>query len=288
MRKKSLIRSRRSHKGDYGHVLVIAGSRTMTGAAYLVGQSAMRAGAGRVTIAVPKGLHAALARRVTETMTLPLPETRGGALDYKSLKPLLDFAAKADAVVLGPGLSTEPSTQRLVRALVLRLRCPLVLDADGLNALKGKAALLKRRKGPVVLTPHEGEFLRLLGRSAQLKPLERKGIAKRFSRHYHCILVLKGADTVVSDPRGLTVVNRTGNPGMASAGMGDVLAGCIGALLGQGFDPFLAAKIAVYAHGKAGDLAAKSKGQTSLIASDVIQCLPRVFKALEKKPNLLE
>lgn len=284
--RKNLIRKPRSHKGDYGHALVLAGSRGMTGAALLASEAALRAGAGRVTLGAPREVYPIAARRILEVMTLPLPQTPKGSLSLAAWKPVRKFLEKCNAAAVGPGLSTHPSTRAFVRTLVLQARTSLVIDADGINALAGAAPLLKKAWAPPIVTPHEGEFARLSGIGKNRISSNRKGIAKRFSTQYHCILVLKGSRTLVAEPGGKVYENRTGNAGMATAGTGDVLTGMIAGLLAQGFEPFYAACLAVYAHGRAGDLAAQKKGQTSLIASDLLGQLPAVFKRLEKSRSL--
>ena len=284
--KTSLGRSRNTHKGDYGHALVLAGSRGLTGAAVMTAQAAVRSGAGRVTLGTPRSVYPIVARRLVEVMTLPLKETARGSLAFSALDDILRFARKADAAAVGPGLSTRPSTRRLVAALVKRLACPLVLDADGINCLQGQAALLRKAKKRPVITPHDGEYRRLFGKKPPRALSERKEVAKKIASHYDCIVVLKGSRTVVSAPGGRVYVNHTGNPGMATGGTGDVLTGMIAAFLAQGLEPFLAASLAVYAHGKAGDAAARKKGETSLIATDLLDCLPGVLKKLEKGRDL--
>ncbi|MFH0878026.1 MAG: NAD(P)H-hydrate dehydratase [Candidatus Omnitrophota bacterium] len=267
-----------SQKGDYGHVLMLAGSARYTGAACLAACAAMRAGAGLVTLGIPKSLHPIFARKLTEAMFLPLPETRHQVLSKAGLPAIKDFLKKVDCLLIGPGLSRETPTQWLVRAVLTIVRAPLVLDADGLNALVGHLELLKRIKTTAVLTPHPGEMGRLLGISVAQVQRNRKRIAKDFALRYNVNLVLKGHDTIVASSRGKVAVNATGNPGMATAGSGDVLAGILVAFLGQGVGAFEAARSAVYLHGLAGDLAARDKTQTSLIASDIVEYLPKAFE----------
>ncbi|MDD5439328.1 MAG: NAD(P)H-hydrate dehydratase [Candidatus Omnitrophica bacterium] len=271
-------RSRDSHKGDFGHVLVIAGSKGLTGAAYLTSQAAILSGSGLVTLALPESIYPVLAVKLTEVMTLPLPETKQGSLAGKAEAAIMGFLNKVDVVAIGPGLSREPETQRLVRKLLSRIKQPVVLDADGINALDDNAGALKKRKGVTVITPHPGEMARLTGKDVAYVQKNRESIAKSVSLQYNCVSVLKGHRTVVADSSGKLYVNDTGNSGMSSAGMGDVLTGVIASLIGQGIDAFSASIISVYLHGKAGDIVAAERGQFGLIATDVLNKLPFVFK----------
>lgn len=267
-----------TNKGDYGHVFILAGSACFTGAACLCANAAMRAGAGCVTLGIPKSLHPVVASKLTEAMTLPLPETKQRSLSDKALKDIKSFLRKTDCLVIGPGLSRHPSTQRLVRSVLTDLLVPVVVDADALNALVGYLEILNKIKTKAILTPHPGEMARLLNIPVEYVQKNRKKVAKDFVLRYNIALVLKGFRTVVASKSHGIYVNRTGNPGMATAGSGDVLAGILGAFLAQGIDVYGAVKAAVYLHGLAGDLAAKDKTQASLIASDIIDYLPKAFK----------
>ena len=214
-------------------------------------------------------------------MTLPLPETKSGALSTRALAKIREFAKKIDILVIGPGLSRDRSTQTLARKVIREIDKPAVIDADALNALAGHLEILKSRNSKErirILTPHPGEMGRLTGLSPQAIQNNRISLAQKFSREHRVTLALKGKKTVVSDYRGNTYINKTGNPGMSSAGTGDVLTGMIAAFLGQGLDAFSAAKYGVYLHGLAGDLAAKEKTQISLIASDIIAKIPKAIK----------
>ena len=236
----------------------------------------MRSGAGLVTLGIPKGLNLALIKiKPVEVMTLPLPETASGSLSIKAYNKIKDFSRKIDILVIGPGLSRDKSTQSLVRRIIRTIPRPMVIDADGLNALAGH---LKYLKDGMILTPHPGEMASLIGISSEKVQGNRKTIAGDFARKYKIILVLKGHNTLVSDKKGNLYINRTGNPGMATAGSGDVLTGMIAAFLAQGLDSFNAAKYAVYLHGLAGDLAVREKTQISLIASDIIAKIPEAIK----------
>jgi len=270
-----LQRKANSHKGDFGHVFILAGSARFSGAAVLCAKAALRSGAGLVTLGIPKSLNLAIIKiKPDEAMTLPLPETNAGSLSLAGYKKIKDFLKKSDVLVIGPGLSQDNSTQKLVRKLLAGLEKPAVVDADAINALVGHLKIL----GPVVLTPHPGEMARLLKISVKKVQKNRKEIAKKFAKAYKMALVLKGRNTVVNDYKGNQYINKTGNAGMATAGSGDVLSGMIGAFLGQGLNSFDAAKYAVYLHGLAGDLAAKEKTQISLIASDIIAKIPEAIK----------
>ena len=277
-----LRRSPDAHKGDFGHILMLAGSARFSGAAVLCAQAAYRCGAGLVTLGIPKSLNTAIIKiKPKEAMTLPLPETKEGTLSSGAFKQVKYFSKNIDVVVIGPGLTQNKSTQAFARKVISGINKPMVIDADGLNALAGHLKILRTPHSAVrtrVLTPHPGEMSRLLGVSVKKVQSSRKETAINFAKDYKVTLALKGHNTVVADYNGSLYVNKTGNPGMATAGSGDVLTGIIAAFLGQGLDAFSAAKFAVYLHGLAGDLAAKEKTQTSLIASDIIDKIPKAIK----------
>lgn len=281
-------RRRDAHKGDFGRVAVIAGSQGMTGAACLAARAALRAGAGLVTLAVPESLLPVVASQMTCVMTRPFAETRAKSFALAALDEMLVFCAEMDAVAVGPGMGREEETQRLVRALYERIDRPVVFDADGLNALAAEPDVLRRMPEgrPTIVSPHPGEMSRLAGVSTAAIQKDRKKAAADFAARCPATLVLKGAGTVVADG-GKIYVNKTGNPGMATAGAGDVLTGVIAALLGQGFAAFEAAQVAAHVHGLAGDIAAKEKGEIGMIASDILDCLPAAFKRLyaKRKPG---
>lgn len=277
-----LRRSPDAHKGDFGHILMLAGSARFSGAAVLCAQAAYRCGAGLVTLGIPKSLNTAIIKiKPKEAMTLPLPETKEGTLSSGAFKQVKYFSKNIDVVVIGPGLTQNKSTQAFARKVISGINKLMVIDADGLNALAGHLKILRTPHSAVrtrVLTPHPGEMSRLLGVSVKKVQSSRKETAINFAKDYKVTLALKGHNTVVADYNGSLYVNKTGNPGMATAGSGDVLTGIIAAFLGQGLDAFSAAKFAVYLHGLAGDLAAKEKTQTSLIASDIIDKIPKAIK----------
>ena len=264
-----------SHKGTYGHVGVIAGSVGKTGAAAMAALAALRVGTGLVTVAVPSSVNDVLEAKLLEVMTLPMPETKARTFARTGLERLLAFAGARDAVVVGPGLTTHPETVDLVQEFVKRIDKPCVLDADALNALAGKASLLTECKRPPIITPHPGEMARL-ETEATTKSVnqDRLGTAIRFARERGVFVILKGARTVIARPDGLAAICPTGNPGMATAGTGDVLTGMVGGLLAQGLSPWDAACAATYFHGLAGDLAANLLGQAGMIARDVIRQIP--------------
>jgi NAD(P)H-hydrate epimerase len=262
--KRLLHRLPDTHKGDYGHVLVVGGSVGMIGAPILCAQGALRSGAGRVSLIVPDRVYPMVASQAPwELMVHPVSRLEA-------------IWEKADVVALGPGLSRLPYAQRLAHRLLQDLHGPAVVDADGLAALKRLSP--KRLKYGVVITPHPGEMADLLQTSVSRIQADRRGIAQEVARRWGVVVVLKGHRTVVASPSGPCVVNPTGNPGMATAGMGDVLTGVIAALMGQGLDPFLAARVGVYLHGLAGDLAKAKLGEISLIASDLVDHLPDAFQ----------
>lgn len=271
-----LQRKLNSNKGDFGRIFILAGSANYSGAAVLCSLGAIRAGAGLVTLGIPKSINSSIIKiKPLEVMTLPLLETLSGSVSLMALGKIKEFSEKADVVIMGPGLGQDKSTQSLIRKLAVKIKKPLVIDADGLNALVGELDSLPAGS---ILTPHPGEMARLLGINIKEVQKNRKVIARDFSKRYKVILVLKGHETIVSDYSGNLYINKTGNPGMATAGSGDVLTGMIGAFLGQGLNAFRAAKYAVYLHGLAGDLAAKEKTQISLIASDIIDKIPSAIK----------
>jgi len=276
-------RSRGTHKNDYGHVFVLAGSLGLTGAAYLCAQSAIRCGSGLVTLGIPHSLNVIMASKLTEVMTMPLAETNKGSLDLSSQGEILKFCDKVDVVAIGPGLSCNESTQVLVRNLVRMVNKPIVLDADGINAVSSEPGILKKIKKECVITPHPGEFSRLIRRSADVIKAQRKRLAREFADEYNITVVLKGDKTVVASPRVKgTYINSTGNPGMATAGCGDVLTGIIAGFIAQGLKPCNAAKLAVYLHGLTGDALADELGEAGLIASDLIEKLPHILKKFEE------
>lgn len=263
------------HKGDFGKLLCVCGSVGYTGAPVFASRAAVRTGAGLVFLAVPEQAWPVVAVKSEEAMPFPLPETAEGRLSLLAEEPIRQRAASCDAVLIGCGLGRDRQTDALVRKL-LDIDRPLVLDADGLNALDGYPEQLQRRTAPTVLTPHEGEFLRLGGDLSR----GREAAAAAFSRKYGVYLVLKGHRTLVADPEGRLAVNETGNSGMAKGGSGDVLAGMIASLLGQGCGAFDACCAAVWLHGRAGDRAAADKGERGMTPTDLLEQIPYAMKNL--------
>jgi len=266
-----------AHKGTFGHVLVIAGSVGKTGAAALTALAAQRVGAGLVTLAIPQSLNDIMEVKLTEVMTEPVPETEARTIAREALPRLLALAEGKSAVAIGPGLSTHPSTQKLVRELLPSLKLPIVLDADGINALAGQADLLAGAGSPVILTPHPGELSRLLGIPRDEALRRRIPLVQETASRLNVILVLKMARTVIASPAGDVVIVPTGNPGMASGGTGDVLTGLLAGLLGQGVSPGLSAQAGTFIHGLAGDLAAERLGQEAMLAGDLLEEVPKAI-----------
>jgi NAD(P)H-hydrate epimerase len=250
----------------------------MSGAAVLCAGGALRGGAGLVYLAVPEGILSVVATANPCYLTVPLPQDGAGRLSAAAQAEVLDRVRSNTAAVLGPGLGRSEDLTGLLLAVVGETATPLVLDADALNALAPHRDRFRTHAGPLVLTPHPGEFARLLGCDIPTVQARRRDLAAQFAADSGAVVVLKGHGTVVTDGR-LLYVNTTGNPGMATGGTGDVLAGLIGALLAQGLEPFAAAQLGVYLHGLAGDLARDDVGEVSLIASDLLDTLPRAFQA---------
>lgn len=266
-----------SHKGRFGHLLVIAGSEGKTGAAALCANAAMRCGTGLVTLGVAESLNPALEPLVLEPMTHPLPENEKGFLSDNCLKDILSLLTGKQALALGPGLGTREGTAKLVRELVMQSPVPLVLDADAVNCLADDPDVLKRKTVPAILTPHPGEMARLCRVSSRDVQADRLGLARKFASEWDVILILKGARTVIALPDGKAFINPTGNPGMASGGMGDVLTGMVSGFLAQGFSPEAACLAGVYIHGLCADVLSKQKGAFGFLARDMVQSIPETI-----------
>jgi ADP-dependent NAD(P)H-hydrate dehydratase / NAD(P)H-hydrate epimerase len=276
-------RDRQAHKGHFGHCLIIAGSTGKTGAAALAANSAVRTGSGLVTLAVAENIHPVLEIKTTEVMTVPLPDSGSGHLTDSAFPALEKLLAGKDAVAIGPGLDRHPGTYTLVQKLVESVELPMVIDADGLNALAEDVSVLKRKKSTqVILTPHPGEMSRLLGTSIPDVEAIRISVAREFARDHGVFLVLKGARTIIASPTGGAAINGSGNPGMASGGMGDVLTGIIVSLLGQGYAAWDSCRLGVFLHGFAADMVAEDKGEIGINASDVLEKLPYAYNRLLK------
>lgn len=276
-------RRRDTHKGSYGHLLVIAGSRGKTGAAAMAGRAALKMGAGLVTVATAASCLPIVARSMPELMTEPLPETDSGSISEEALERAMELVKGKDALLIGPGLSTHPSTAAFGLKLLAGLknyRNPVVVDADGLNIVATSPEVLSSLPGKTILTPHPGEFSRLCGLSTAEILRKRLEIVPEFARKHKLHLVLKGYRTLIGSPEGKVMVNPTGNPGMASGGTGDVLAGLLASEAMQVKDILQAAVNAVFIHGLSGDLAAEKVGEKSLTATDLIKFLPAAIRFL--------
>ncbi|MGI6091914.1 MAG: NAD(P)H-hydrate dehydratase [Veillonellaceae bacterium] len=279
---KAIVGSREpdAHKGTTGKAIVIAGSQGMTGAAALTATAVVRAGAGLVTLGIAESLHDIMEVKLTEVMTRPLPESVGGIIGRKALPHIEEMAAKSNVLAIGPGLGRNDETMAVVREIIKSAECPLVIDADALNALVGYTDLLNHTKALPVVTPHPGEMARLMGLTVKDVSKDRVGIARQAAGLWGAIVVLKGARTIVAYPDGEVYINTTGNPGMATGGTGDVLTGVIAGLIAQGLTTHAAAVAGVHIHGLAGDIAAAG-GTIGLIASDVVAAMPAAISGIQ-------
>ena len=267
-----------SNKGSYGHVLVVGGSLGKAGAAAMAGMAALRGGAGLSTVAAPKSILGTVAGFYPELMTEPLPETRKGTIASTARKRIEELAKGKTAVAIGTGISRDPQTAALVRTLFARIEVPLVVDADGLNAFESRNKELNGKGRTVVITPHPGEMARLAGCTVADVQKNRLGVAREFARKHQVIVVLKGHRTLVAHPDGELWVNKTGNPGMATGGTGDILTGMVAGMIAQNpKQAFLAVLAAVRLHGLAGDVMRESVGEHSLVATDLLRGLPSAF-----------
>ena len=272
------VRPRFSHKGDFGRVLLVCGSVGFTGAAALAARAALRTGAGLITVATPRQAWPIVAAKLDEPMVMPMAEDKAGRLSLQAAPALAQLLAKADACLIGPGLGRSEELDALVAALVGEARCPVVLDADGINAMAGHIDRLREAACPLILTPHDGEFLRL-SPSAALPPADfdtRADRAMMLARRLGAVVLLKGYRTAITDGKRL-YRNETGNPGMATGGSGDVLAGMLVSLLGQGLAPLEAAAAAAWLHGAAGDRCAAEHGEYGMTPSDLIDAASRLL-----------
>ena len=260
------------HKGTFGKILLLCGSRGFTGAAYLAAMGAMRTGAGLTFLGVPESIYAIEAIKLNEPVVFPLPDAEG-KLSREAIPEILDRLPNMDAVLIGPGLGQSEDTFLVVKAVLENAKCPVVLDADGINVLSRHRDILRGRTCPTILTPHEGEFARLGGVIGE----DRMVSAGETARDLGCILLLKGHETCITDGE-RDYLNTTGNPGMAVGGSGDVLAGIIVSLLGQHIPPLEATAMGAWLHGAAGDLCAKELGQYGMLPTDMLDKLPRLLK----------
>ena len=261
-----------THKGSYGKILLLCGSRGYTGAAAFAAMGALRSGAGLVYLAVPESIYAIEATKLTEPVIIPLPDDQGTYASSATAK-VLDLMQEKDAILIGPGIGQSQGCTDLVCAVLKAFDGPIVLDADGINVLKTHKDILRSRTAPTILTPHDGEFLRFGG------ALEgnRLNSAISFAKEYNITLLLKGHRTIITDGS-VSYINSTGNPGMATGGSGDVLAGIIVSLLGQGLSPLESAACGAWLHGAAGDICAEEIGQYGMIPSDILAVLPRLLR----------
>lgn len=261
-----------AHKGSFGKILLLCGSRGYTGAAYLSAMGALRSGAGLVYLGVPESIYAIEAVKLNEPVVFPLPD-EGGKMSKKAIPEILERLGKMDAVLMGCGMGMSAGTLAVLETVLKNAKCPVVLDADGINLVSAHKDLLRGRTAPTVLTPHDGEYLRLAGSLGK----DRITAAGDLARELGCVVVLKGHRTWITDGTSFCR-NTTGNPGMAVGGSGDMLAGMIVSLLGQGMGPLEAAGCAVWLHGAAGDLCQKELGQYGMLPSDMLEALPRLMK----------
>jgi ADP-dependent NAD(P)H-hydrate dehydratase len=271
-----------AHKGHFGRVCVVAGSLGMSGAAAMTARSVLRSGAGLARVAVPRGILATIASIEPCCTLVPLDEDRDGRIASSAVTAVLEASTQNDVMAVGPGMGVAPGCKAVVEALIARPGLRMVVDADGLNNLAGIPDWPSAVKASMVLTPHPGEMSRLW-RSVyrELSPADRIKLAHKLATKSNTVVLLKGHGTVVADAKRV-YVNTTGNPGMATGGSGDVLTGVIAALMGQGLEPFEAAVLGAYVHGMAGDIAAQTVGEVSLMATDIIEALPKAFRTLEK------
>ena len=283
VKEKLPVRPFNANKYNCGKVFALAGSPGLTGAATMCSMSAMKIGAGAVVLGIPESLNPILEEKLTEVMTVPLPETNKHTIGRDAIEIVNKYIDWADVVIIGPGLSKDINTQHVVLNIIENLNKKAVIDADGLNALAGNLKVLKKVKVPVVLTPHTGEFSRL----AEINPfrieINRVEVARKFAVEYEVTLVLKGAPTVIATPDGRAFINETGNPGMATAGSGDVLTGIIAGLMAQGLDPTDAAVCGVYIHGLAGDIARNKFGELPMMAMDIMNLIPEALDKITKE-----
>ena len=273
-------RKRNSHKGDYGRGQIVAGSIGMAGAAILACRAALRSGMGLLKLYIPESLNTLITTSIPEVITVPLSEVRRGVIGITNFQKIIDDCCWPDVIAVGPGCGVNAEISELIKRLLNESDVPLVIDADGINALSKSLHWLENKKCPVVLTPHVGEMSRLTGLTAEEINADPIGTAIRFSKQWKTVTVLKGARTVVATPEGEVFVNINGNSGMATAGSGDVLTGVITSMIAQGLDPVGAAVLGVYLHGRAGDLMVAQRGEHGLLAGDLVFGLTKAIREL--------
>lgn len=274
-------RKKETHKGSYGRLLCICGSVGMAGAAVLSANSAMRCGVGIVNIALPKSIYDTVASQLAEPIFTLLTENKSGTITFDCMVSLSESFKESTACLIGCGLGYNEDTKKVVYKIIDEYKKPLVIDADGINAVSDNIDILKTAKSEIILTPHMGEMARLIGTSVKDIQVNKFEIAKEFAKDNNVILVLKDYETIIALPNGEIFINKIGNPGMATAGSGDVLAGMISAFLAQGMSLEESAKCGVYLHALAGDKCANKLSQISMVSSDIIKELPSLFKSLE-------
>jgi len=265
------------HKGDFGRVGIIAGSKGMIGAAYLSSIAALRSGSGLVYNIVPKSLYEIFSIKLIESIIIPVEDNNTGHFILNSLNEVEETIQNKDVLAIGPGIGVDDERIEFIQNILINYNGPIVLDADGINCLAQDPTILLKRKGPTIITPHPGEMSRLLNINIQKIQENRVKYSKNISNKYNIITVLKGANTVVTNGKDI-YINPTGNPGMATAGSGDVLTGIIASFIGQGIVPYKAAILGVYLHGLAGDLAKADKGEYGLIARDILENIPYALR----------
>jgi len=275
-------RSREGHKGDFGEVLFVAGAAGYLGAPYFAAHSFLKAGGGYSRLAAPASIAPYIAAKGSEIVLIPLAETKSGSLASRNRDTLLGLAERMDMVVVGPGLSLDREAQDLARDLAANVEKPLIIDGDGLTAVSAKPEILKGRKGPVILTPHPGEMSRLTGKTVGEINEDKIGLLQKTAGELRAVVVLKGAHTLIGYPDGQVFINLSGNPGMAKAGTGDVLTGTIAAMNGLGLPVPEAARMGVFVHGFAGDLAAEARGEDGISAADIMAFLPIALKGVRE------
>ncbi len=271
------------NKGTFGQVLVIAGARGFSGAAAMAAQATLKVGAGLVRLAAPRGIIDALEAKLLEVVKIPLEQTAAETISPAALKTLRPILKTSEAIVIGPGITTHPETAQFVSDILPKTSAPLIIDADAINIIAQDRSLLKKIKVPFILTPHPGELARLIDMTPRAINRQRVDLAMEYAKKFGCVMVLKGAPTVIADPAGKTFVNPTGNSGLASAGSGDVLVGMIAGFLGQAQSPINAAVTAVFLHGLCADLAMKESNEYSVTASDLIDMTPGAINYLLRR-----
>ncbi|HEX3035869.1 MAG TPA: NAD(P)H-hydrate dehydratase [Thermodesulfobacteriota bacterium] len=270
-----------THKGTYGHLFALSGSPGKTGAATLIGLGALRVGTGLVTVGVPKSLNPIMEQKLTEAMTEPVTETEAGVFGKGSVETALNLmSSRKTALAIGPGITTTEDTAEFLYEILKNSSVPIVADADAVTLIAQNLNILKEARVPIVLTPHPGEMSRLIGKSSKEVQEDRIGVARDFSSKYNVYVLLKGARSLVATPDGRVFINPTGNPGMASGGMGDVLTGIVGGFLAQGYSPDDACVLSVFSHGLAGDLVARRKGEAGIIAGDIADAMPEAIREI--------